>query len=456
MGHHMTTSEIATLSGYEEFAPWLLVEKRGNVHIVSINRPEALNAVTEEVHHAFATIWRVLRADDDVRAVVTTGVGKAFSAGGDMVMFGRLIEDEVARAFQIQEARTVFLEVIDFPKPLVSAVNGPAVGLGCSIALLSDLLVMGESSYLADPHVAVGLTAGDGGAAMLPLLIGMMKAKEYVLLGDRITAPIAEKLNLVTKVVADDAVLDEALALGERLAALPPQALRSSKVALNMHLSRAAHGVLEYALAEELTSFSTPEFKERVAAFRARSNAVAPQGLTNLLLLRAGRRPPIASRRARMSKASSKDRARSSARPEDHCSNAAMSALRTAPATTIGRRSVAGSTPSRSALVRTNRSVSSASPLIVSTRSGLSRTSTLSCSIRARSTSSPPRTPMAAARQEVRRSSLAGRWSTASHRTTRLRRGTARSTSRFAAKYRKNVRAEMLHARAMSSVVTLS
>jgi enoyl-CoA hydratase len=267
----MTTSEIATLAGYEQFAPWLLVEKRGNVHVVSINRPEALNAVTEEVHHAFATIWRVLDADDDVRAVVTTGAGKAFSAGGDMVMFGRLIEDEVARAFQIHEARTVFLEVINFPKPLVSAVNGPAVGLGCSIALLSDLLVMGENSYLADPHVAVGLTAGDGGAAMLPLLIGMMKAKEYVLLGDRITAPIAEKLNLVTKVVADDAVLDEALALGERLAALPPQALRSSKVALNMHLSRAAHGVLEYALAEELTSFSTPEFKERVSAFRARS-----------------------------------------------------------------------------------------------------------------------------------------------------------------------------------------
>ena len=184
----MTTSEIATLPGYEEFAPWLLVEKTGNVHVVSINRPEAFNAVNEEVHHAFATIWRVLAADDDVRAVVTTGVGKAFSAGGDMVMFGRLIDDAVARQFQITEARTVFLEVINFPKPLVSAVNGPAVGLGCSIALLSDFLVMGESSYLADPHVAVGLVAGDGGAAMLPLLIGMMKAKEYVLLGDRITA----------------------------------------------------------------------------------------------------------------------------------------------------------------------------------------------------------------------------------------------------------------------------
>ena len=267
----MTTSEIATLPGYEEFAPWLLVEKRGNVHVVSINRPEAFNAVNEELHHAFATLWRVLAADDDVCVVVTTGVGKAFSAGGDMVMFGRLIEDPVARQFQITEARMVFMEVINFPKPLVSAVNGPAVGLGCSLALLSDFLVMGESSYLADPHVAVGLVAGDGGAAMLPLLIGMMKAKEYVLLGDRITASIAEKLNLVTKVAADDAVLDEALTLGERLAGLPPQALRATKAAMNMHLSRAALGVLEYALAEEYTSFTTPEFKERVAAFRARS-----------------------------------------------------------------------------------------------------------------------------------------------------------------------------------------
>jgi enoyl-CoA hydratase len=152
----------------------------------------------------------------------------------------------------------------------VSAVNGAAVGLGCSIALLSDLLVMGESSYLADPHVPVGLVAGDGGAAMLPLLIGMMKAKEYVLLGDKITADIAKQLNLVTRVANDDKVLDEAVALGERLAALPAQAVRETKKAMNMHLSRAALGVLEYALAAEYTSFTTTEFKDRVAAFRAR------------------------------------------------------------------------------------------------------------------------------------------------------------------------------------------
>jgi len=266
-----TAADLDTVPGYEEFAPWLLVEKVDAVHVVRINRPQAYNAVNEELHHAISLVWRRLAMDADVLAVVITGMGRAFSAGGDMEMFTRMIADTDARQSLFDEARTVFLEIINFPKPLVAAVNGPAVGLGCSIALLSDLLVMGESSYLADPHVAVGLTAGDGGAAMLPLLIGMMKAKEYVLLGDRITAPIAEKLNLVTRIASDDQVLGQALELASRLAALPARALRSSKVAMNMHLSRAALGVLEYALAEEYSCFGTGDFRRRVEAFRARS-----------------------------------------------------------------------------------------------------------------------------------------------------------------------------------------
>lgn len=269
----MTSTEVSTLPGYEQFAPSLIVEKAGPVHVVKINRPQAFNAVDEALHHAFSGIWNVLLADDEVRAVVVTGEGKAFSAGGDMVMFGRLIEDAEARAFQIAEARTVFTGVINFGKPLVSAVNGPAVGLGCSIALLSDLVVMGSSSYLADPHVAVGLTAGDGGAAMLPLLVGMMKAKEFVLLGDRITADAAKELGLAYQVVDDDAVLAAGIALAERLAKLPAQAVRTTKVAMNMHLSRAALGILEYALAEEFTSFSTQEFKDQVAKFRSRTKS---------------------------------------------------------------------------------------------------------------------------------------------------------------------------------------
>lgn len=260
-------------SQYLRFEPRLLVEKVGSVHVVKINRPDQFNAVDEDLHHALAQVWRVLAADPEVRAVVLTGVGRAFSAGGDMEMFTRMIADPALRRTLFAEARSVFHEIIDFPKPLVSAVNGPAVGLGCSIALLSDFLIMGESSYLADPHVAVGLTAGDGGAAMLPLMIGMMKAKEYVLLGERITAASAEALNLVTRVVPDDDVLESAAALGCRLADLPSHALRSTKAAMNLHLSRAASGVLEFALAEEYACFGTDEFSDRVARFRARSSA---------------------------------------------------------------------------------------------------------------------------------------------------------------------------------------
>jgi enoyl-CoA hydratase len=268
----MMPTQVSTLSAYQDFAPSLLVEKRDAVHLLTINRPEAFNAINEPLHRGLEGIWRVLREDNEVRAVVVTGAGsKAFSAGGDMGMLLRMISDLDLRARQVSGARTLFTEVINFDKPLVSAVNGAAVGLGCSLALLSDLLVMGESSYLSDPHVAVGLTAGDGGAAMLPLLIGMTKAKEYVLLGEKITAPIAKQLNLVSRVVADDKVLDEALTLADSLAALPVQAVRSTKAAMNLHFGRAALGVLEYSLAAEYTSFSTKEFRDRVTRFIARS-----------------------------------------------------------------------------------------------------------------------------------------------------------------------------------------
>ena len=252
------------------FEAELVVTADGPVRVVLLNRPDDLNGVNRPMHQALARVWDHLGADPDARAVVITGAGSAFSAGGDFGYMQENIDDEVLRAQTIEEARSIIRGMVNCPLPVIAAVNGPAVGLGCSIALLSDFLVMGKSSYLADPHVAVGLVAGDGGAAMLPLLIGLMKAKEYVMLGDRITPEEAEKLNLVTKVAADDAVLDDALAIGERLAALPPQALRCTKVAMNMHLSRAALGILEYALAEEYTSFSTPEFQERVAAFRAK------------------------------------------------------------------------------------------------------------------------------------------------------------------------------------------
>ena len=249
------------------FAPALLIESRGAVRIVTINRPEAMNAVDEDVHHGLANVWRHLAADRGARAVVITGAGTAFSAGGDMVMFQRIQRDSVARSYLIDEARQVFNEVIDFPLPVIAAVNGPAVGLGCTLAVLCDLVYIADSAYLADPHVGVGLTAGDGGAPFWPLTMSIVKAKELLFFGTKISASDAVELGLANATRPDDELLDFAIAQAERLAKLPSQALQSTKHAVNLHIRRASTAVLDYALAAEHQSFDTAEHLAVVEKF---------------------------------------------------------------------------------------------------------------------------------------------------------------------------------------------
>jgi enoyl-CoA hydratase len=249
------------------FAPEILIEERGPVRIVTMNRPEALNAVNPELSHALARVWAHLASDPDARSVVLTGAGRAFSAGGDMVMFKRIQTDRDERARGIEEARTIFNQVIDFPLPLVAAVNGPAVGLGCTLAALCDLVYVAESAYLMDPHIAVGLTAGDGGAPFWPLTMSFVKAKELLFFGKRISAADAVAVGLANGTTADGQVLDHAVDIAEQLAALPAQALQSTKRAVNLHISRGANAVLDYALAAEFQSYDTPEHHAVVAKF---------------------------------------------------------------------------------------------------------------------------------------------------------------------------------------------
>lgn len=257
------------------FAPELLIESRGAVRIVTLNRPEALNATNEALHDALVSVWRVLAEDTDARAVVITGAGRAFSAGGDFQHFVELWDDRPARRKEIDAARRLIEEMLDFPLPVVAAVNGAAVGLGCNLAVCSDIVLIAEGAYMADPHVGVGLTAADGGAPTWPMLMGMLQAKEYLLTSERIPAEKAVSLGLANRVVPGDALLDEAIRTAEKLAAQPPQAVQSTKRALNLHLKRAVAGVLEYALAEEFASFDTPEHQALVRDFLDRSAARA-------------------------------------------------------------------------------------------------------------------------------------------------------------------------------------
>src|SRR6201981_2141418 len=188
----------------DDLAPDLVVTAEGPIRLIELNRPEQRNAASEALHTALAGVWDRLAADEAVRAVVLTGRGRAFSAGGDFHVMTRVQRDA---AFRGQDLAGVG----PCPAPVIPAVNGPAVGLGCSLALLSDMVLMAEGAYLADPHVQVGLVAGDGGAMVLPLIVGPARAKELLFLGERVRAEEAVRLGLANRVVPGEKLLDEAM-----------------------------------------------------------------------------------------------------------------------------------------------------------------------------------------------------------------------------------------------------
>lgn len=258
------------LSSIEDLPPELTLERRGSIRILTLNRPDRLNSVNEPLHDALAGVWPLLAQDRDARAVVLTGAGDAFSAGGDISWFSDLSSDADLRRRTLDQGRKIIDELLRFPLPIVAAVNGPATGLGCSLAVMCDIVLMAEGAFYADPHVSVGLVAADGGAPAWPVLMSILKAKEYLYTGDRIPAEEAVRLGLANRVVPRDSLHDEALALAERLAGLPPQALQATKRTINLHMERAMRGLLEYAFAAEMDSFTTPEHQAAVARFTAK------------------------------------------------------------------------------------------------------------------------------------------------------------------------------------------
>lgn len=242
----------------------LLVRADGHVRVVTLNRPDELNSFDEALHDLFPLTMRRLEDDDDVRAIVVTGAGRAFSAGGNLDEFALFRDDYGARRGAIRRARRLADDLFALAKPVIAAVNGPAVGLGCTIATLCDVVFMAEGSYLADPHVAVGLVAGDGGGVTWPYMTSMQQVKRYLLTGDRIPAATAVELGLALEVVPPDALVDHAVAFGQRLAALPPQAVQDTKAMLNQHYKAAAVTVLGHGLPAESQSHDTAEYSALV------------------------------------------------------------------------------------------------------------------------------------------------------------------------------------------------
>ncbi|WP_405957864.1 enoyl-CoA hydratase/isomerase family protein [Streptomyces phaeochromogenes] len=255
----------------------LVVTSHGPVRLIELNRPEQLNAMSEELHSGLASVWDTLADDPEARVVVLTGRGRAFSAGGNFDIMTRVQRDRAFREQNVDEARRIITGMIRCPLPVIAAVNGPAVGLGCSLALLSDLVLIADDAYIADPHVQVGLVAGDGGALVLPLLVGLTRAKELLFLGDRVGAEEAVRLGIANRVIPKDKLLDEAMDLAMRVAALPTRALRETKRAVNLHLEQAMNSVLEPALLAERDTMHDPDHiavVEKIIASRGRRRAV--------------------------------------------------------------------------------------------------------------------------------------------------------------------------------------
>jgi len=251
------------VSNYD-LPPELSVAHDGPIRLVTLNRPEQLNATNHQLHAGLAALFPQLNADEEARVAVLTGAGRAFSAGGDFEYIDELSRDANLRAMTLAHGRQIVTGMVGCRLPIVAAVNGPAVGLGCSLVALSDIVYMAQSAHLADPHVLLGLVAADGGPVVWPLLTSLQLAKEYALTGDRIPAERAAAIGMVNHVVPDDEVLDQALACAHRIAKLPKAASEDTKRILNIQLERAVLAAIDFALSAEDRSFTSPELRANI------------------------------------------------------------------------------------------------------------------------------------------------------------------------------------------------
>jgi enoyl-CoA hydratase len=246
----------------------LRIDRVGAVLRVTIDHPGSpLNAVDGLLHDEFTRLFADLKREDEARCVLLTGAGKAFSAGGDFDWFPTL--DNLAALEHLRrDAKQMIWDLLDVPLPIVAAVNGPAIGLGASLALLCDVIWMAESATIADPHVLVGLVAGDGGAAIWPLAVGPARAKEFLLTGDAVSAVEAERIGLVNHVVSDAELQSSALDFATRLAKGAPLAIQYTKQAVNKVVKNALNTAFDASTALEIVTFQSDDHREALAAIR--------------------------------------------------------------------------------------------------------------------------------------------------------------------------------------------
>ena len=234
---------------------------------VTMNNPGRLNSADAVMHAELARIWRDVDEDEAVRAVVLTGAGTAFSAGGDFDMIQAIMDDFPTRARIYKEARAIVMTLIECEKPVVSAMRGPAVGAGLVCGLLADISLATPEARIIDGHTRLGVAAGDHAAIVWPLLCGMAKAKYYLLLCEPLSGAEAERIGLISQVVPDAELDAKAVEIAGKLADGPAHAIRWTKHTLN-HWLRTAGPAFDASAALEMLGFTGPEPREGLAAHR--------------------------------------------------------------------------------------------------------------------------------------------------------------------------------------------
>lgn len=249
---------------------FLDIQRRNGIATLTLNQADNRNAVHAEMHAELERVWRDLGSDREVNVIVFTGAGKTFSAGGDIKRMAARFGTEEGWDYSLhipKATHRLFEGMLEVQQPIVAAVNGDAVGLGATLALFADVAVIADSAKFGDSHVKVGLVAGDGGAVVWPLLVGPARAKEFLMRGRLVDGTEAHALGLVNHVVPAAEVRDAAMKIAEELNALPPLAVRWTKLSVNKWIKHQLNLILDASIAYEMLSINSRDHHEAAKAF---------------------------------------------------------------------------------------------------------------------------------------------------------------------------------------------
>jgi len=261
---------------YEDFQFMRFDRHPDGVLLATLNRPEAMNATNARLHWELTKLWGVVDDDPQTKVVVVTGAGdRAFSAGGDLEWVDELVGNVEQVGKVMKEASDIVYNMLACEKPIISAINGTAVGAGLAVALLADISIMSETARFTDGHVRLGVAAGDHAAIVWPLLCGMAKAKYYLMTADFLDGREAERIGLVSLCVPHEELMNKALGVAAKLAQGSQTAIRSTKKALNNWM-RMAGPIFDASLALEMMGFLGPDAREGLAAVKGKRAAQFP------------------------------------------------------------------------------------------------------------------------------------------------------------------------------------